>query len=243
MAITTAIVSLIGVGIASYSAYSTAQTSKAVANYNAAQQERDAATQLASLQAQATLQEKTATQNLLLQQAEAEARESNARNMEQQALAQDSVNRSNLVKSRIEYQQMQGAQRAAIAASGAVESAGTPLDLLATTAAKIQQDQETQLYSDELKRRTLFSEAAQERLGGQLGLVGATLDYNSSVSSAALTRLVGDAEYTSNMTKAEISRMTGSAAASAGNLNAAATLLSGVSNTYGNYKAATYRKS
>ena len=228
--ITAAIVSsLAAAGVSAYGSYQQGQTQNAIAQFNATQQEKQARQQMLAMQTQAALQESQAKQNFQLRSAEAQARLNNARAIEQQALSQDRVNRLNLQKRREEFARMQGEQRASIAASGVSEASGTPLDLLAETAAKIQQDQEEQHYAGEVQRRTLFSEAAMERLGGKLALAGATLDRNSQVAEAGLRDAAARGEYLAGMRTAEITRLTGSAAAKNATYAAAGTLFSGVS--------------
>jgi hypothetical protein len=228
-------VTAIGAGISAYGQYQAGQTQDAIAQFNARQQQLNAQMQMQALQAQATMQRSQAQANFNLANAEAQARINNAKSLEQQALVQDEVNRSNLQERREEFERMQGTQRAAIAASGVVESAGTPLDLLAETAAKIQQDMEEQHYANEVKRETLFREAYMERLGGQFARVGATLDRDSSLATALLTDASGRAAFLAGTREAEITRLTGAAAAQAGAYQAAGTLFSGIGSAAGNY--------
>jgi hypothetical protein len=218
-----------GAGISAYGQYQQGQTQNAIAQFNAAQQEKQAQSQMLAMRTQSALQKQQAEQNFALRSAEAQARLRNARSIERTALNQDKVNRENLRKRREQFSRMQGESRAQIAASGVAESTGTPLDILADTAAKIQQDQEEQHYIGEVQRRTLFSEAARERLGGKLALVGATLDRNSGLAEAALRDAASRGEYVAGMREAQISRLTGSTAAKNANLSAGATLLSGLS--------------
>lgn len=243
MALTTATVlvgiaataAIAGAGVAAYGQYQQGQTQNAIASFNARQQEVNARNQTLALQAQAALKQQDARANFLLRSREAEARLANADAIEKQALGQDAVNRVNLIKRREDFSRMQATQRAQIAASGVVESSGTPLDLLAETAAKIQQDAEEQHYEGEVKRRTLFNEAANERLGGQLALAGATLDRDSSLAAAALGDATARGSYLAGMREAEITRLTGRAAARNANYQAGATLFSGVSSAAGYY--------
>lgn len=228
-------VAAVGAGVGAYGQYQAGQTQSAIANFNAQQQENQARSQMLAMQTQAALQRKEAEQNFQLRSAEAQARLKNAKTIENQALMQDAVNRENLKKRRDDFARMQGEQRAAIASSGVAESTGTPLDLLAETAAKIQQDQEEQHYSNEVQRRTLFTEAAYERLGGKLALAGATLDRDSGVAAAGLRSAAAKGEYQAGMAGAEISRLTGRAAATTGTYQAGATLLSGVGSAVGGY--------
>lgn len=235
-------VSAVGAGVSAYSQHQQGKQQNIIAQFNAAQQERQAKMQTMSMQAQAAMQEQQAKANFQLRSAEAQARVNNAESIEAQALQQDAINRLNLRKRREEFGRMQGEQRSAIAASGVSESTGTPLDLLAETAAKIQQDQEEQHYAGEVQRRTLFSEAAMERLGGKLALAGATLDRDSGVAEAGLRSAAGKAEYLAGLRGAEITRLTGSAAAAAANYQAGATLLSGAGTAASGYaQAQQYR--
>lgn len=228
-----AVAALAAAGVSAYGQHQQGKAQEAIAQFNAKQQEKQAQMQLASMQTQAAMQKQQAEANFKLRSAEAQARNNNATGIEQQALAQDRVNRVNLMKRREEFAKMQGQQRAAIAASGVAEASGTPLDLLAETAALIQQDQEEQHYAGEIQRRTLFSEAATERLGGRLALAGATLDRDSSIAAAGLREAAGKAEYLAGMRGAQITRMTGAAARTSANYQATATLFSGVSSAAG----------
>jgi hypothetical protein len=225
----------VGAGVSAYGQYQAGKTQNAIAQFNATAQENNARSQMQAMQAQSEIQRAQAEANFRLRSAEAAARTNNARAIEAQALNQDLINRTNLRKRREEFGRMQGEQRAAIAASGAVESAGTPLDLLAETASKIQQDQEEQHYSNELQRRTLFSEAAQERLGGKLALAGATLDRSSSVAEAGLRDAAGKAGYLAGLREAQITRLTGSAAKRAGAIQAGATIFSAMGDAGSSY--------
>lgn len=236
IAIAAVAATVIGAGISAYGQYQAGQTQNAVAQFNAQQQTLNAQMQSRAMQAQATMQRATALANFKLASAEAQARINNAKSIEAQALIQDDINLENLRKRREGFAELQGQQRAAIAASGVVEAAGTPLDLLAETANRIQQDQEEQHYAGELKRETLFSEAYNERLGGQFAKAGATLDRDSSLAAALLNDAAGRAAYLAGTREAEITRLTGSAAARAGLFQSGATLFSGIGDAAALYK-------
>lgn len=217
---------VIGGGISAYGQYQSGKSQNAIANANAREQERNAKNSLATLQMQSQMQAAQAEINFRLRKSESDAREQNAKGLENQALQQDQINRNNLNKRRQEFAAMQATQRTAIAASGVLEASGTPLDLLAETASKIQQDREEQGFANEVKRRTIFREADMERLGGELALQGATLDRNSGLATAALTEMTGTAQYQADMRAAQITRMTGRAAKLAGMYSAAGTIFS-----------------
>jgi len=231
----------IGAGVTAYSQHQAGKTQEAIAAFNAHQQAKQAETNRLQMELTAATQQQQAQANFLLRQQEAAAHYNNAKSLENRALGQDAINRENLIKRRQEFAEMQASQRASLAAAGVSESSGTPLDLLAETAMRIQQDQEEQHYGNEMKRRTLFAEADQERLGGRLAAAGATLDRDSQVTGAALKEAAGRSEYLAGMRQAELTRLTGKAAAQAGDLNAVATLFSShaeAGKTYLQYAAA-----
>ncbi|SKA88883.1 hypothetical protein SAMN02745166_01502 [Prosthecobacter debontii] len=229
--VVSAIVAVVGAAVSAYGSYQSGKTQAAIANANAKEQERQAANNLNVLNAQSQMQAAEADVNFKLRQSEANARKRNAEQLEQQNLQQDAINRANLDKRRQEFAAMQAEQRVALADSGVLEASGTPLDLLAETATKIQQDRDEQHLANEQKRRTLFSEADMERLGGELALQGATMDRNLGLTQAALTAFTGQAEYNSGMRRAEITRLTGRAAKQAANYQAASTLISSLGST------------
>jgi hypothetical protein len=123
------------------SAYQSGQQRKTpyFAVQRGAQQEKQARTQAMTMQVQAALKQREAETNFKLRTAESQARLNNAKNIEMQAAAQTRVNDINLQKRRLDFARAQSTQRAMIADSGVVESSGTPLDLIAETAGKIQQ--------------------------------------------------------------------------------------------------------
>lgn len=225
--------SLVGGGVAAYGSYQTGKTNQAIASFNAANREKEARTQLMAMQTQANIQKSAAEAEFAMRAQEAQAKFNNAASIENQALGQDRINRVNLSKRREEMERAASTQRATIAASGAVETSGTPLDILAETAATIQQDQEEQHYEGELNRTTLFREAQMERLGGSLALAGATLDKSSQVAAAGLRKAAGRGEYLAGMREAQIGRLSGKASAKAGAIQAGATLFSSIGSAAG----------
>lgn len=240
MAITTtavlvaaAVATAVGAGISAYGQYQAGKTQSAIADYNARQQQIQAKQQAASMQVQAAMLKQEAEANMRLREAEAKAMKVNAKNLENQALTQDSIDRANMANRRQEFAKLQATQRAQIAASGVVESSGTPLDLLAETAARIQQDRDQQQFTTELQRRTLFAEAANERLGGELALAGATLERDSALATAALQDASSRGVLMAGMSEARITRAAGRAARQAGAYGAVATLFSGLGQSAG----------
>jgi hypothetical protein len=231
-------VAVVGAGYSAYNSYQQGKTADAMAKYNAHQQELNAKMQLMGMQAQAAMQKRQAEANFRLRSAEAQARFNNATSIENQVEGQSRSVRETIRRKSSEYERFQGTQRAVIAKSGLVESTGTPLDILAETAATIQLEREDTLYSDELNRRSLFREAELERLGGKLALAGATLDRSSEVAGAGLRAAAGQMEYRSRMRDAEITRLSGAAQRQAYTGQAWGTLLSGVGGAAGSFASA-----
>lgn len=234
------VVSLVGAGVSAYGSHQVGKSNAAIANYNAANKEKEGKLQLMAMQTQANIQRSQAEQEFALRAQEAQARFNNAISIENQAISQDSINRVNLAKRREAMEREAATQRAQIAASGAVESTGTPLDILAETAATIQRDAEEQHWSNEAQRGTLLQAAAQERLGGQLALAGATMNRDSDVTASALNQAAAKGNYLAGLREAQVMRLSGKSAAKAGNYQAASSLLSGVGSAAG--YGATYFK-
>lgn len=230
------VVSVIGAGVSAYGQYQAGKQADMIARYNAHQQEFNARTQLMTMQAESNLRRQTADANFRLRQAEAQARFSNAQNLANQAEATSRNARESIRRKAEEQGRFTGAQRARIAASNLVESSGTPLDILAETAGKIQLEREDALHTDEVSRRTLFREADLERLGGQLAIAGATLDRSSELAATAINAASGQAAYRSRLRDAELTRLSGRAQRTAATYQAAGTLISGIGSALGGVK-------
>lgn len=224
----TAVSAIAGAGVSAYGSYQQGKASDMMAQYNAHQQERNTQMQLMQMQAQSEAQKRAAEAQFALRSQESQARFNNAKTIENQVAGTSAAAREAARRKTEQYQRFVSTQRAAIASSGFVESSGTPLDILADTAGKIQLEREDALYNDELQRRSLFREAELERLGGQLALAGASLDRSSSLASSVLTAASGKAQYNQGMREAEITRLTGANNQYAANWGAVGTVLSGV---------------
>jgi len=231
--IAVAAIAAIGAGVSAYSTYEQGKTADSIAQYNARQNDIKARHQLLAMEAQAALQRREVQTNFNLRAQEAQAAFNNAKSIENQAEGQSTAARESDKRRMVEYGAAQGTQRALIAKSGFVESTGTPLDILAETAATIQLEREDAHYADGLNRLSLFREAEMQRLGGRLALAGATLDRSTGLASADLAGAIGQANYRAGLHKSEIMRLTGAAQKSAAKYDAAATLISGAGRAYG----------
>jgi hypothetical protein len=227
-----AAMAIVGGGVGAYSSYQAGKSQQYMADLNSAAQARNAKMQLMGMQAAANVRKQEAEAKFALQASAAQGRFNNAKSIENQVIGQDRVDRANMRKRAAEAAEMQSTQRANIAASGVAESTGTPLDILAETASKIQMDREEQKYGTDLQRRTLFREAEMERFGGKLALAGATLDRSSGLLEASLGMATARSQYLSNMRQSEITKLGGAYARQAGNLGAASSLLNGATNAF-----------
>lgn len=236
-AVTAIVVTVIGAGVSAYGQYQAGKQSDLMAQYNAHQQEFNARVQLMTMQAEANARKATADANLRFRTAEAQAKFQNARLLAKQAESDSANVRESIRRKAEESGRFIGAQRAKIAASGIVEASGTPLDILAETAGKIQLEREDTLYADSVNRATLFREAQLQKFGGELAIAGATLDRNSEVAGIALSRAASDVEYRRSLRDAEITRLSGKAERRTATYQAAGTLLSGLSSAAGSYSS------
>lgn len=226
------ITTAIGSGISAFGAVQRGRSQDAIGRFNAAQRERESTMQALSLQTQANLAENRAKAEYELRAQEAQARFSNAALIEQRAELQSRIDRDNISKFTKDAARMQATQRAKIAASGIVESSGTPLDLIAETAGLIQKDREARHFESQLTRHTLFREASLERFGGQAALAGATLDRDSAVSAAAIDRVSAEGVASSGQREAELLRLTGANKRRQAGFEAAGNIFSGATDIF-----------
>jgi len=91
------------------------------------------------------------------------ALERNANVLEQQAGAVTAAGQQNALRTRQDYEAMIASQRAQIAKSGVADTTGSPLQLLAASAANEQRAVDENLFQTEGQRRGLFTEAGNQR--------------------------------------------------------------------------------
>lgn len=146
-------------------------------SYYQANAAADAQAQMALLNAQSQRQAldqqgKAASMQALINQSLADkeraAANANAVALEQQAQAGTKITTENIRRNREEMARFAALQRAQAANSGFVDTTGSPLALLASTAEEEQKMADAARYEDELSRRSLFKEAAFQRNAGVL---------------------------------------------------------------------------
>lgn len=116
--------------------------------------------------------------------------EYNAKVTENNALREEMESRESARRQRIENRRALGRQRTAVAHAGVVE-AGTPLEVMADTAAKLELSVLDQRYGSQARGESLTTMAAIERYSGgrakMAGNIGAGASLLQGISSAAGT--------------------------------------------------------
>lgn len=224
--ITGVVAGLVGTGVSYYSQQQAAASSRALADYNAKLSTQNAKTQYGIALAQSTAQKRAL-------EAQAAQQKINAASIRTVADDATAAGRDEIRARREDGARLMAIQRARIAKSGIVE-AGTPLDILADTAAEVQHGVELDLYEQNLARDQQYRAAAFEEAGA-----GATL---LNASMADLQGKAAYAGYRNKLSAINLDRLTGQQQASAMRTNASATLLSGLSgaagSAYGMYRNA-----
>lgn len=199
--------------VMSYSAQKQASAQQAsIANMNARLQQQNArfSAQMAQIQG--------ATNEALLKK-EAESQRNNALSLRKFAEARASQDRENTRRTRDDHLRFQAVQRAKIAKSGVME-AGSPLDVLAETAGRMELALQDAHYQSNLGLAEGYRQAQLEELGSSRTLFEA--------GQQKLRAASADVGFRMDMRRAEIARLTGLAEADAGRARAGATLLSGL---------------
>lgn len=205
----------VGTGVSYYSQSQAAASARSIADYNAKLSRQNAANNLGIQQAQALGEQRQL-------EAAAAAQQQNARTIRTTADDQAAAGREDIRAKRVEGARLMAIQRARIAKSGIVES-GTPLDILADTAAEIQHGAELDLYEQNQARDQAYRAAAFEDAGA-----GATL---LNADSAKLKGTAAYAGYRNQLSQINLQRLTGQQQASAAQTAATGTLLQGIGST------------
>jgi hypothetical protein len=230
----------VGTGVSAYGQHQAAKSQASIANYNFAAQQQNAMMQqqaanmqAAALQKQASYADAQASINNALAQSEAQARLNNADSMRSSAEAQAAADRQNIISKQKDFERFTAEQRAAIGASGVVES-GSPLDALAESAGNMQASLNESHYQSEITRRKTLGQAGLEEFGGKLAQAGATAQLGAGKAQADMLRtnasleaLKGASAYRSGMEEANIGLMSGLAQSRGSQLGSYATLASG----------------
>lgn len=174
------IATLVGTGISVVSQISQAKTQEKIARFNAQIEQGNARLQMLSQmgalqqqRAQSALALKQAEINFQMAQAEAGARDANAMRIRQAADARAASSREAIRRKRLDHARFMATQRAKIAASGVVDSTGSPLELLAETAGQMQLAVEEMHQEANIDLTEARNEATMENFGANLMRAGA----------------------------------------------------------------------
>lgn len=176
------VASAVGTGVSYYQQNKAADTQGQLAFINAQAQRQALDQQGRAASMQALINESLANK-------EKAAAEANARLLERQAEMGTKVTTENIRRSREEMARLMAVQRAGIAKNGLVDTTGSPLALLASTAEEEQRTADAMRYEDEMSRRSLFREAGFQRNAGILAGIqgtGAKLAGASARAQAAM---------------------------------------------------------
>lgn len=195
---------------------------------------------------QADTQYSEAQLNYSFAKAEAQSRIENANRLKQFAEARTAESREGIRRKRLDFERFQSTQRARVGASGVTEQ-GSPLEVFAETAGKIQlalneMQRDASNERGEVMNRAEF-EARDGRLQGvfaKAGLDSAKNIRNTSLIVNDINRSTAQYQYQASLTNAAFGLQSGRDQARGTRLSSVGTLLSGASSWVGNYKNSQY---
>ena len=193
-------------------------------NYAIAQQQAEQQAQLAQYQT---------AQNQQLADAQAQGLRNQAIGVRQQIEAGDARAREDVRRRRERLVRFKGTQRARAAASGVVVGAGTPLDILAETAGRIELALSEVHAANEAERRTLGHRATLLEQGANIADIAS--------GQVALRGRVAQSRHRVDLQNAEIARLSGLDRASGQRSAGTATLLTGASSLFGSAQRFRYQ--
>ncbi|MEN3940670.1 hypothetical protein WJU23_05195 [Prosthecobacter sp. SYSU 5D2] len=161
LGIASLLIGAVGTGLSYASSVSAAKTQDKIAGVNAANQVLAINQQRETAGMQSRINQQMAAN-------ERAALERNAVALEDQAEAVSAANRENTRRTRQDYQRFLATQRAQIGASGVSDATGSPLSLLSATAEEEQRAADEIRFQDEGQRRSLFREADNQRIAGDM---------------------------------------------------------------------------
>lgn len=224
VAVIGAAVSAVGAGIQYSQAQSAAADNATLAAMNA-----QGAAQAAQQQGDLAQMQASINQELAARDEDAAAQ--NAIQLEAQAKTGTAVTQQNIGKTREDFARMIAAQRVQAAKAGVVDTTGSPLELLAKTAATEQQNVDQQRYEDENNRRGLFAAAEEQRAQGRLARIQG-MSYASQGAGAKALSLAQIAQSKIDMYAARAQSAAMRNNATAGLITSAGGIASGLYQSY-----------
>lgn len=218
------VVSAVGAGVSYYQQNKAADTQSEMALLNAQSQRQ-------ALEQQGRAASMQALINESLAQKERAAAEANARLLERQAAAGTRVTTENTRRGREDMARLMAVQRAAAAKNGFVDTTGSPLSLLASTAEEEQRMADAMRYEDEMSRRSLFKEAGEQRNAGIMaGIAG--LSARASGAAARSQAAMGQSQARLDLYAARAGASAMRTGAASGLISAAGGLATSAYQTY-----------
>lgn len=161
-----ALVTAVGAGVSYYQQNKAAGLQSELASLNAQAQSQSIAQQGRASSMQALINQSLADKDKA-------AANANARLLERQAEMGTRITTENVRRGREDMARLMAVQRAQAAKNGFVDTSGSPLSLLVSSAEEEQRMADALRYEDEASRRALFKEAGEQRNAGILaGITG-----------------------------------------------------------------------
>lgn len=215
------------------SAESMADLNYQLGAFNARQQRDATLTGLKLERAGIRSQLSAARSNMRLALLDAEAREKNAERLRLFAEARTKQGREAIRRQRRSFQEFEGRQRAAVAASG-VTMSGSPLEVMAESAAQMKLALSDMADEIGFERSNTLAQAAMESFGARQERSAARLGFGYAKRGTALAlagnRIAGNqarTSFRSNMLGAEFARLSGYDQAAGQRLSAVGSLFTG----------------
>lgn len=206
-------VTVIGASISAYSSYQQGQAAKATAQANADRADREARQQLLISRVQEAVAARQAEADRALAMSEAEAAAQNSQALRNEAEAQLAQSRENIKRRRDEAQRLAASQRGTYAASGVLDTTGTPLAVLAETAWNAEMDAQDQQYVTSIERqKKLFEADLTEAAGGQKRFAAQT-QFELSKQASKVRSIASRLQLRNRLDQGEIDRWAGNMAA------------------------------
>lgn len=237
-----------GLGIAGMLQGASSQEAVADLNYqidtsNAATTRQNSLTGLRLQSASDRMQFDTAKANFALAQLDAEAGQRNAERLRQFAESSTKAGREAIRRQIRSFEEFQGTQRTAVAASG-VEMSGSALEVMAESEARFRTTIQDMHDEANFNRDSTLDEAALQEFGARNAMIGAQSDLGFAKRGFKLSKVgrrIGRgavrSQYRSNLLSAEMERLSGQDSATGQRFSALGSGFSGA----GGYMADQYQ--
>jgi hypothetical protein len=223
-------------GVAAYGQYSAGREASGVANANATQQMFGGRLEAGHARIQALQKFYQSQSNALELSTSARIGRANAKNLRRTARAEGDYTRENIRRQRIMNDHFLGAQRARYGVSGVGVNTGTPVAVLAETAAAMELEVQDMVQASENRARNLYTQANQADFGARRDEIAARSERKLGQLSFDYDTYVAGLNLGFANQRASITRQVGAARAKAYRNEAIGTAISGAAKAYGQYQ-------